>query len=212
MNWVDISLFVVLLLGTVTGFVSGLWWQVARLVILFVSAYATIFYHQPVGEWLAGKMPQTNPIALKGLAYFVTFGGVYLVLFLVAALIEKAMKAAQLKPMDRVLGGALGLIKGGLISGMILLGIVVIPIQSLSQDIHASTLGVPVLNATRAVILAIPEEQKKKIADWFEAMKKRAVEGVKEAGKEAVGNAIDGTAPPPANGTVREPEPEDPPK
>jgi len=173
-NWVDLGCGTLLLLGAILGAVSGLLWQVARLVIFAVSMYVTLYFHAPVGEWLAGRMPNTNPTVLKGLSYFVAFVGTYVVLFIVTLLIEKAMKAVELKPMDRFLGALLGGLKAGLVAGVVLMGIVVIPIPALSPDIEASTLGPPILSSTRALILAVPEEQKKQISDWFADMRKRA--------------------------------------
>ncbi len=206
MNWVDVSVFLVLVIGTVLGFISGLLWQVARLVIFGISCYATLYFHQPVATWLGQRMSETSPTVLKGLAYFLTFVGVYLVLFLIVVLIERAMKAAELKPIDRVFGGVLGLVKAGLVCGVVLLGIVVIPIQAFTPEVEQSRLGPPVLEATRTVLLAIPEEQKKKVGEWFEAIKKRALERAREAGAKAGSDAVHdavgpapGNAPPPAN-------------
>lgn len=200
MNWVDIGLAIVLLVGGVLGAISGLLWQVARLLIFAIAMYMTLYFHEPVGAWLATKMTTTSPAVLKGLAYFVTFTGTYLVLFLITVLIEKAVKAVELKPVDRVLGAALGAFKAALVCGVVLMGIVVVPIQSLQPDVEASTLGPPVLAFTRALILAVPEEQKQKITEWFEQAKQRAQLQAEDAAKKAAADAmtrgLDGSQPP----------------
>lgn len=190
MNWVDVSLAVVLLVGGVLGAISGLLWQVARLVIFAIAVYVTLYFHEPVGAWLAGKLTGTSPTVLKGLTYFVAFAGTYLVLFVITILIEKALKAVELKPIDRLLGGALGAIKAALVCGVVLMGIVVVPVTSLQPDIEKSTLGPPILAGTRALILAVPEDQKKKITDWFEEVKERAKVKAEEAAKDAADEAI----------------------
>src|SRR5262245_2489933 len=108
MNWLDITILVMLGIGGVLGLISGLLWQVARLVIFGVSLYVTIYYHGPVADFLKANLSSGQPAVMTGLAYFFTFIGTYLVLFLVTALIERAVRAMKMKWMDRLLGGVLG--------------------------------------------------------------------------------------------------------
>jgi membrane protein required for colicin V production len=150
----------------------------------------TIFYHGPMADFLNQSFTSTDPAILKGLSYFLTFVLTYLVLFLLTMLVERWVRAMKLKWLDRLLGAGLGLVKGALICAVLLLGVAIVPVKSVQPDIEASHLAPPILLGVRGLALAIPEEEKARVGQWFDDMKSHAEEQVEEAQQDAVEEAV----------------------
>src|SRR5437016_10684 len=115
MNWLDIIILVVLAIGAVMGFCTGLLWQIARLVSLALSLYLAFLANAGVTDWLDDQWKDVNPAVNRVIAFIGVFIVVYLILYLVTRLVYQAIKATKLETLDRILGALLGAVKMGAI-------------------------------------------------------------------------------------------------
>jgi membrane protein required for colicin V production len=190
MHWLDIVLLVVLGLGAILGLRKGLLWQVARLVTFGVAVYVCVYFHDFAGGLLAPCLADTSEIFVKVVACAVTFLVVYLVLYAITLLLERALKASKLKLMDRLLGGAFGAIKAGLVAGAILMGVALIGWKDADATLAESSLAPVLLQVMRGFLIAVPQEYKNEVTDALERIKKVGAEKAEEFGDAAVREAI----------------------
>lgn len=113
LNWVDGVLLAALLLSIVIGFWRGLVYEVLSLagwVGAFLVAQA---YASGLAQWL--PLHGWVPAWRTALAFVVLFVGTAFAAGLVAWVIKRMVASVGLRPIDRVLGGAFGLVRGLLI-------------------------------------------------------------------------------------------------
>jgi membrane protein required for colicin V production len=112
MHWLDLTLLALLGLGAGLGFWSGLVMQVARLLSLGISIYATMLVNEPATQLLQHRVaPEANANLLRGIAYIGVFLTVYVTLFAVSRLLYRVVRATKLELLDRVAGALLGALK-----------------------------------------------------------------------------------------------------
>lgn len=130
MGWMDWALLAVLLLSALLGLWRGLVYEVisvAGWVVAFVLAQA---YAAEVSMWLPVD-GLSAPLRLAA-GFAVVFMAAAFAGGLVAWVVKKLVESVGLRPVDRVLGGAFGLIRGL----VILLGLaVVVSMTPLQQQV-----------------------------------------------------------------------------
>jgi membrane protein required for colicin V production len=162
--WLDTVILAVLVIGAVFGAISGFLWQVARVASVGVAVYAAIY----LNDWAAYLLDETllqgaDPRVGMVLAYLVVFVAIYLAFFCGTLLLERALMAVRLEPLNRLLGAALGAVKAALLLGAIFLGMASYP-HARTQEILDRSLAAPTLaESMQLVIVAIPQEYK----DWL---------------------------------------------
>jgi len=113
-NWIDIGISVLMLLGFVHGLMKGVIQEVFAILALVVGLVAA-------GHVSAGVEPITaklsHPTAAKVLVFILTFFVVALLVGLIGKLLSGLAKAANLKTIDRLIGGVVGACLVGLIVG-----------------------------------------------------------------------------------------------
>jgi membrane protein required for colicin V production len=181
MHWLDFVLLIVLGLGALLGARSGLVWQVARVVVFGAAVYISINYHGQTAEHLSRLLTHTTPAVVWLLSFIVTFLAVCLAGFLVTYAIERLVRAAHLKPVDRLLGAAVGTLKAGLLAGAILMGVAVYSTPGSDDVLAESKIAPVVLEGMRLVIVAVPKDYKDKVSDALDRLKKEGQEGVRRA-------------------------------
>ena len=115
LNWVDFVSLVLLAGFFIYGVVRGFMLQLAGIVVLVLAIVAASIVSDPLGQWLKGKFPDLPFTAAK----YICFG----IVFVVAAgigmglshLLRGGLEKAKVLAYDRLLGGALGLVKAALI-------------------------------------------------------------------------------------------------
>jgi membrane protein required for colicin V production len=180
MHWLDITLLVVFALGALLGARSGFLWQVARLVTFGLAFYVSIFYHEPIADLLGTYLTGTSPFVLGALAYIGSFLGIYLVLYSVTLVLERALKAAKLKTLDRVLGAGFGALKATLLAGAVLMGLALYATPQTDAAMADSKLAPMLLEGMRAVTVAVPQDYKDQLNASVERIRQ---EGLKRAGE-----------------------------
>jgi membrane protein required for colicin V production len=164
MFWLDTVILVTLGAGTLFGALSGMLRQVARLVGFGLALYGSIYFNATATQWLGNNlMEEADPRVVRAAAYVGVFLGVLLVVMLVTALLDRALVAAKLKPMDRLLGAGLGLVKTALILGALLMGIVLYAQPGPDGVMSKSVLAGHMVRAMDRLVVAIPGEFKQAV-------------------------------------------------
>ncbi len=69
MNYLDIIFIVVLSGGTLLGTISGFFWQMARIIILLLSAIVSIYVQQPITNYLLPQTSEQNTLKINETEY-----------------------------------------------------------------------------------------------------------------------------------------------
>ena len=135
MSTIDWVLLGIVGASAVFGLMRGFVGAVVSLVAWALSAWAAFHYGGYVAQVLAGGAPTGTGQLLA--CYAACFLGVLVVVSLVGWAVRWAMKSAGLSGVDRTLGLALGLVRGGFVACalVLLLGLTSMPRE---PDWHAS--------------------------------------------------------------------------
>lgn len=107
-----LDIFVVLLLGgsALVGFVRGFAHEVLALFAWIIAIVALKLLHSPLQDGLAG--PVGNEPGASAIAFALIFFPVYIAVKLFARSVGSKARKSVLGPVDRVLGGGFGMLKG----------------------------------------------------------------------------------------------------
>lgn len=120
MSWLDIIILLPLLLGLVRGIMRGLINELTAIAAIVVGMIGTKLWGAAFSAWLIQQFAWPEAVC-SVVAYALLFLGITLALNLVARLITKLFKAAQLGWINRILGGLFGTAKWAVIVLVIVL-------------------------------------------------------------------------------------------
>ena len=167
MNWLDL-VFIVILLGTmIMGIVKGLVRQVIGLAAVIVGLILASLYYQGVAEILQ-KIIRARLLS-NFLGFLIIFFCVLAAGALLGFLIAKGMKG-PLAVINRVFGGAFGLLKAVLICGIIVFALTVFGIAR--PALETSRLAPVCLEITRAAVNLIPQDLKARFNQSYQEIRK----------------------------------------
>jgi uncharacterized membrane protein required for colicin V production len=183
--WLDTAILAVVATGAVFGALSGLLWQVARVVGFAAAVYASIY----LNDWAARTLQE---VVLDGadarlamvLAYLLVFLAIYLTFFCLTVVLERAMKAVRLQPLNRLFGAGLGAVKAGLLLGALFLGMASYPHPSTREMLDRSLLAPRLAQGAQALLVAVPQEYKDWLADGVQSLRDITRTGVPSAAKD----------------------------
>lgn len=148
-NYLDVIIVGVTVLCFGLGLISGVIWQVAGIVSLVAGVVATILVGDQAG------MAMSRWISHPGLATLVGYLGVFAVASLavriLATVFSKLLEKAKLKPVDRFLGGAVGIAKAIVICAVVIIIMDRYGTTGTSQAVRESLLATPVLGVVDLV-------------------------------------------------------------
>lgn len=104
MNGLDIFIIIILLIGVMSGWTTGLLRQVVSIAGLFIGLLVAVLLYAKFGDWLAPCLG-TSTFTGRALAFVLLWVGIPLVMLWVAHFLTRAMKVARLGGLNR-LGGA----------------------------------------------------------------------------------------------------------
>ncbi len=113
MSWLDWALLAVLLLSAVVGLWRGLVYEVLSVAVWVVAFVLAQRYGAPVGVWLPVE-GFSEPLRVA-MGFAVVFLASAFIGGLLSWLVKKLVESVGLRPVDRVLGGAFGLLRGAVI-------------------------------------------------------------------------------------------------
>jgi len=120
MNYIDIILGILLLWGIIKGLSKGFFASMASLVALIVGIYIAVHFSHFVGGFLERSVDWPDG-AMKLGAFAITFIIVVLLVSMAGKLLTKIADYAALGILNKILGGAFGLLKMAFIASVIII-------------------------------------------------------------------------------------------
>lgn len=120
MNVIDIILGILLLWGLIKGLSKGLFASLASLVALIVGIYIAVHFSDFIGGYLEQFVDWSDG-AMKLTAFALTFILVVILVSLAGKILTKIADYAALGILNKILGGAFGVLKMAFIASVIII-------------------------------------------------------------------------------------------
>lgn len=161
-NYIDVTIVVIILITALIGFMRGLVWMTTFIATWVVAAFLAFTYKDQLASALPIKLG--SDFAQTALAALLIFLGVLIVGAIVNAILHKLIKSVGFGTFDRILGIGLGALLGALAISLLtmLLGLTELP----KQDAWAKSKFVPKFQEAAIWIKSkVPEDINKYIDD-----------------------------------------------
>lgn len=120
MNTIDIIIGIILIFGTVKGYMKGLFVEVTTLVGLVLGIYGAIYFSHFLGDYLKDSVSWD-----ESMIQVVSFGGTFLIILIAMILLGKSMtkiaESVALGFLNKLVGAIFGFLKYALILSIVLL-------------------------------------------------------------------------------------------
>jgi membrane protein required for colicin V production len=181
MYWLDTVILVFLAVGAGLGAWTGLVKQIVRILGFIAALLGAIFLHGWAANWLQQTFLKGADAAVSdALAYVTVFVVIFAAFVVTAMAVERGIKAAKLKWLDRLLGAGVGATKAALIMGAIFLAVIEFPHPS-TQDAMKQSAIAPVLAAGVGLcVQLVPAQYTGGLRDGLDKLKETANAKAKE--------------------------------
>jgi len=169
MNWLDWCLLVILAGMVIEGLFKGFTRQVLGLIAAVVGLLGAIWFYHPLAHQLLPFFK--NDTVSRFLAFLVIFIGVQLVGALLGWLISKFWKAVGLSWLDRLLGGAFGVVKAALIATAAILVLTAFPVVPVGDAVAKSRVAPYFLEISGVVAALAPQELKDEFKKGYDEIR-----------------------------------------
>jgi membrane protein required for colicin V production len=110
LNWIDLLLLIVIAASVLTGFAAGFARVGVGFIAMIVGLFCGFWFYGIVAAYVLDYVSSRAIANLVG--FFVIFAGVLMVGALIGRILAKFFKWVGLSWLDRLLGGAFGLLRG----------------------------------------------------------------------------------------------------
>jgi membrane protein required for colicin V production len=141
LNWVDVTIAVMLVGFTVRGFMRGFLRELLSLVGLFVGLWIALLKFVPLGEWLQDKFPLVEPLPFHA-AFLAIFLSVAALAGMVGYLLHRIAKGLLIGWLDALVGLGFGSVKGIMILMVLLFLLVQLPLTETVRAQLRTSIGV----------------------------------------------------------------------
>jgi membrane protein required for colicin V production len=162
-NWLDVAFILIVLLTLVLGVVKGLSRQVIGIAAVVAGLIVAAMYYQRVSRLVSSAFLAERWAQL--ISFFAIFAVILLLGWLISFLVSKLVKG-PLKFIDRLLGAVLGLVKGILICGVIVMAFLIFPVNK--ETVLGSSLAPYCYWLTKGLVQLIPQELKNKFHETYQ--------------------------------------------
>jgi membrane protein required for colicin V production len=167
-TFLDFIFSIILVISIVFALKKGLMREIISLVALIGGFFLSAIYYRVPARFLA-EYSRTESVA-DLLGFLIIFIGCILAGAIISFIVNRFLKAASLKWVDRLLGGVFGLLRGWAICSMIVLAVIAFPVR---DSIMTRSFFAPYLLAgARAAAFLVPNTLKEK----FNSQYKKVVE------------------------------------
>ncbi len=178
MNWLDVVLGLVLLLSVIGGLRAGLAREVIGLVALVLAVVLGLWFYGAAGALVLPYV--SSPQVANVIGFFVIFGGILLLGGLITWIVERLFKLARLTWLNRLLGGVFGLVRGVLVSAVIILALMAFSVKPPPRSVAHSKLAPHVIEVASVMAAAAPHEIKAGFQQSYEKVKELWAETLKK--------------------------------
>ncbi len=147
---------------------KGLVREITSLVALIGGFILAVIYYGVPARWFSEFARNDSVANLIG--FLIIFLGCILIGAIISFIVNRFLKAAKIKWIDRLLGGVFGLLRGWAICSIIVIGVVAFPIR---DRVMANSVLAPFLLAgARAAVHLVPQ----KLEDQFNEQYKKVLQ------------------------------------
>jgi membrane protein required for colicin V production len=154
MRWSDWTIIVVILLSTIQAGAAGFFQEAFGIAGLVCGYLLAAWQYHRVAVWFASFLKSQTVAEIAG--FLTIFLGVIILAGMAGRIARWAVKESGLSFVDRILGGAIGLIRGSLVVAIVLL--MMTAFSPASQWLKGSQLTPYFLVVGRAAIWLAPSE------------------------------------------------------
>jgi membrane protein required for colicin V production len=162
-NWLDILFLAVIAISLILGLIKGLTRMLIGVASVVAGFVIAALYYRPVSAFFNRLI--SVEIWRHLLAFALIFVGVLVLGGLVSFLLSKIIRG-PLRFADRLLGGALGVIAGVLVCGVLVIAQLAFPVNK--DVLRGSTIAPYCYWLTKGMIQIIPDELKEKFKATYE--------------------------------------------
>lgn len=182
LNYIDIGILILIFLSALVGFIRGF----VKEALSLTTWVAAILLAFAFSEELSTKLPFTisHDLARLGISFLLIFIGVLIVGSLINHIINKGIYAIGMGGLDRVLGGAFGVIRGALVVTLLVL-LLSLGLTSFTDSVlwKESKLVPRFKESAEWVKSVIPPDIEKKIKEMSETM------GISSSGEQSTSSS-----------------------
>ena len=168
MNTLDIIIICILGYCLIRGIFRGLIKELSSIIGVLAGFYAAYTYYLPVSGMLIQWM--TNPAYRNILAFMIIFCGILLIVGILGVIIKYILKIASAGWIDRLLGTVFAVVKGVLISSVLLV-ILTAFLPKGASIVKKSVLAPHVIQISEKMARMAPDGLKKQFYTKFEDLK-----------------------------------------
>ena len=175
-NWIDLSLGLVLIVSIISGLRAGFTRTAVGFLAAILGLVFGLHYYHVVGHSL--RIGRLNVANMTG--FLIVFCGITLVGSVAAGMLAKYVRSLDLVWLDRVLGGAFGVVRGVLFCTIAIWGMLAFfPVQP-KLVLSQSRLAPCVMDAARRVADASPDEVKRTFRQSYRELNRMLPENIKD--------------------------------
>lgn len=162
-SFMDALFIIIFLVSIVFALMKGLAREIISLAALIGGfILAVFFYHIPAGMFK--EFSRTDTIA-NLIGFIILFSGCILIGAIAAFLVNRFIKAASLKWIDRLLGGVFGLLRGWAIASILVVALIAFPVRD--NILAHSTLAPYLLAGARIAVYCVPQKLKDQFNEQY---------------------------------------------
>lgn len=163
MSFLDIVFIAIFSISILFALLKGLAREIISLASLIGGFLLAVFFYG-IPAHMFRQFSKTDAIA-NLLGFFVLFFGCILIGAIAAFLVNRFIKAASLKWLDRLLGGVFGLLRGWAIASILVVALVSFPVR---DDFLARSIFAPYLLAgAKMAIYCVPQDMKDQFNEHY---------------------------------------------
>jgi membrane protein required for colicin V production len=174
-TFLDFLFVFIILVSIAFAITKGLAREIISLVALITGFVLAVFMYPTVALWFA-EYTRTQAVA-DLLAFLIIFLGTLIIGAVAAFGVNRFIKMASLEWIDRILGAIFGLLRGWIVSSIIVLALIAFPVSQ--NTVEKSYLAPFLLAGARAAAYVVPtelrdrfyEEYKRVVQAWSEQRK-----------------------------------------
>jgi len=167
----------IILISIGFALMKGLVREIISLVALIGGFILAVLYYRVPASWLA-DLSRTESVANLG-GFLAIFIGCLLLGAIISFIVNRFLKAASIKWVDRLLGGVFGLLRGWAICSILVLGLIAFPVRD--SVMERSFLAPYMLAGARTAVLLVPQNLK----DQFNEQYKKVLEAWNKSRSQA---------------------------
>ena len=158
LNFLDIVFLIIIVSSTIFGMLKGFIRELFSLVFFIIAVVLSFLYYFEAGNIFLKQIKNRDVANFVG--FLLIFVSVLLVGSLVTHVIKKIFIIGPMKSIDRILGSAFGLLRGILISAILVLGLISFPVDS--RLVTESKISPFLLNTIEIFFDVFPQKFKQK--------------------------------------------------